>query len=109
MPVPTRTVRSSHALRAFAVVLSVWLWALPQVMYSKVIVDLFMEQGSCPLPIIEEEEVKHAITTHRPTGSATHPGLEVPGLIPGEIALLPFSVLHGEVPVPPPWGNGAQA
>lgn len=100
---PTSSVPSGKALRVFALVLSVWLWALPQVMYSKVIIDLFMEQGTCPLPIIEEEEVKHAINVNRPTSASSHPGLQVPGLMRGEITVLPFSVLHGEVPVPPPW------
>ena len=106
---PTRSVRSSKALRAFALALSVWLWALPQVMYSKVIIDLFMEQGTCPLPIIEEEEVKHAINTHGPSSSAIHAGLEAPGVIQGEISVLPYGMLHGEVPVPPPWRICAMA
>ena len=80
---PSRSLRSSRALRVFALVLSVWLWALPQVMYSKVIIDLFMEQGTCPLPIIEEEEVKHAINVNRPTSASSHPELQVPGLVRG--------------------------
>lgn len=102
MPVPTRTIRSSHALRAFAVVLSVWLWALPQVMYSKVIVDLFMEQGSCPLPIIEEEEVKQAgmeppVSLKATSGSGPRI-IQVP-----KETDRPHQSLHGEVPHLPPW------
>jgi hypothetical protein len=106
---PYRSVHSSIALRAFALVLSVWLWALPQVMYSKVIIDLFREQGTCPLPIIEEEEVKHAISVNRASTASTHPELLVQGLVRGEITVRPFTVLHGEVPVPPPWWGCAGA
>ena len=106
---PYRSLRSSRALRVFALVLSVWLLALPQVMYSKVIIDLFMEQGTCPLPIIEEEEVKHDINVNRPTSASSHPDLLVQGLVRGEITVRPFTVLHGEVPVPPPWRGCAGA
>ena len=106
---PYRSLRSSKALRVFALVLSVWLLALPQVMYSKVIIDLFMEQGTCPLPIIEEEEVKHDINVNRPTSASSHPELQVPGRVRGEMTVLPFSVLQGEVPVPPPWCDHATA
>ena len=106
---PTRSVHSGKALRALALVLSVWLWALPQVMYSKMIVDLFMEQGTCPLPIIEEEEVKHAISVNRSASATSRSELKVPGLVQGEISVLPFSALQGEVPVPPPWCGRSQA
>lgn len=106
---PTRSVPSGKALRVLALVLSVWLWALPQVMNSKVIIDLFMEQGTCPLPITEEEEVKLAINVDRPTSASTHPGLQVSGLVRGELTVLPVTVPHGEVPVPPPWRDRVTA
>lgn len=100
---PVRPVPLSHAIRALALLLGIWLWALPQVMNSKVIVDLFVEQGTCPIPLIEEEELKHAIPVHRTVPSASHLLPSVPGLFHGERAMLAFSVLHGDVPVPPPW------
>lgn len=106
---PSRSVRPSGTLRVFALILSVWLWAVPQVMYSKTIVDLFMEQGNGPISIIEEEEVRHATTAPRSTGMVTHSGSQLPALVPSEFKLLPFNILHGEVPEPPPWRNCAAA
>jgi hypothetical protein len=53
--------------------------------------------------------VKHDINVNRPTSASSHPELQVPGRVRGEITVLPFSVLHGEVPVPPPWCDRATA
>lgn len=89
-------------LRPFAMFLCLALFMAPQLSYSTAVITFCEEQGCTTPPVVEEEEVCHAVPPrhglieHRPTtvrDTATLPHWEerVP------------RVQEGEVPHPPPW------
>ncbi len=84
--------------------MGVWLFMVPQVMYSSAVLAFCTEYGSTAPPLIEEEEIHHAGIPPLMAADVQH----APG-DPDEVALphwaeLLLHTLHGEVPHPPPWG-----
>lgn len=98
----TRALPFGWALRSLALVFALWLFIVPQVMSTSTVIDLCEEAGSTPLPLIEEEEVKHASTP--PPGGLKGTGLDgMHNIILPEGPDRPQQSLHGEVPHLPPW------
>lgn len=57
---PGRTVWSMP-MRVLSLVMSAYLFVLPQMLTSQYVVAIFEDCGSQPPPIIEEEVLKHAV------------------------------------------------
>ncbi len=81
---------------------ALWMCIVPQVMTSTTVIELCEEVGSAPLPLIEEEEVKHV-------GTEPPANVKAMATIGPRILLIPAGTdrphvsLHGEVPHLPPW------
>ena len=89
-------------MRVFAVLFSCWMCMVPQVMGSSTVKALCEEAGSTPLPLIEEEEVGHALSEPL---QAMHPNSSegVDDTLLPHREDRPLRSLHGEVPHLPPW------
>lgn len=99
----SRMTTRPHLLRLIAFCLGAWMFVLPQVMVSQVVVKAFSEQGCSVPPLTEEEELekKEGLTHGSETIEYGSLEVNVEG-IGTEVPEVPHSV-HREVPVPPPW------
>lgn len=99
---PTNAGRRGWKARIFASLLGIWLFMVPQVMFSTALLAFCDEVGATTPPLIEEEEVHHTGVPPGPLMPASHSGCD-----PDEVALphweeLLLHTLHGEVPHQPP-------
>jgi hypothetical protein len=100
--VPGRTTIALKGLRsAFAFLMGVWLFMVPMVMFSSSVMAFCDEYGTSPIPLVEEEEVKHVGTSpndgwmdrdRQDTSNTDLPNWEE----------LPHCSLYGDVPLQPP-------
>lgn len=88
--------------KLFALVLGVWLFMVPMVMFSAEVIAFCDEYGTSTIPLMEEEEVKHQGTND--TGRMVldrsrvfEEGMELP-----QWEEFPHCSLYGEVPLRPP-------
>lgn len=88
--------------RSFALLLGVWLFMVPMVMFSAEVIAFCDEYGTSTIPLMEEEEVKH----HAMNGSGQIV-LDRSRLFEDAMELprweeLPHCSLYGDVPLRPP-------
>jgi hypothetical protein len=89
-------------MRCYALSMAVLLMMLPLMSNSRSVIQLLDEQGAVPIPMAEEEEVKHACSItcfelHDPLDDHLLEGLRKPPMEDPYLA-----VEHFEVAVPPP-------
>jgi|GEM_PF-1508633 len=100
-PVPQTS--SSMLRRSLALLMGVWLFMVPQVMYSTAVLEFCAEYGSTTPPLIEEEELHHSGIPPLTAVSVKHaPGDPDKVELPHWEELLRHT-LPREVPHPPPW------
>lgn len=98
-PVATRGV----ARRVFALLLGIWLFMVPQVMFSTAVLAFCDEFGATTPPLIEEEEVHQTGVPPCAVVPAGHSACDTDEQALPHWEELLLHTLHGEVPHPPPW------
>jgi len=95
---------SGLVMRCFAMFMGVWLFLVPQIMFSASIQALCEEYGTTLPPITEEEEVNHCAVEPGGTAATLSAQVDVDEEPLPHWEELLLHTLHGEVPHPPPWG-----
>lgn len=88
-------------MRFFAVCVAFALWMMPQMLNARNMASVCDEYGTRPLPISEEEEVKHACAPFSASfdhETATDRGAQDPPPADERVEV----AIHGDVAVPPP-------
>ncbi len=98
------TGRSGIVLRWFAICMGVWLFLVPQVMFSASVQALCEEYDTTLPPITEEEEIHQCAVEPGGTASTLSAQVDVDEEPLPQLEELLLHTLHGEVPHPPPWG-----
>ncbi len=88
--------------RPLALTLALWLGALPAVLSSRSLLDLYVELEVNPLPLTEEEEVEKTCTFGTCAWSFPEPNSSGEERAYQESDERLLAVPHGEVAYPPP-------